>query len=94
MEDVEHVDLAFLSNPKFLVTAMTRAQSQVIVVGEPVTLSVIGECRDIWKRFIEVCHEHGSFHGLEWEEYRRQCFSAESKLNPEAPEFVPRVCID
>lgn len=37
-------DLGFLSNPKLLNTALTRTQSFVAVVGDPVAVCLIGEC--------------------------------------------------
>lgn len=39
------VDLGFFSNPKLLNTALTRAQSLVAVVGDPVSLCSEGKCR-------------------------------------------------
>lgn len=41
-------DLGFLSNPKLLNTALTRTQSFVAVVGDPVALCLIGECIQVW----------------------------------------------
>ncbi|XP_013382941.1 probable helicase with zinc finger domain [Lingula anatina] len=47
MEDF--MDFGFLSNAKLLTTAITRAQSLVAVVGDPVSLCSIGKCRyDYW----------------------------------------------
>lgn len=43
MED--YMDYGFLSNVKLLNTAITRAQSLVAVVGDPVSLCSIGKCR-------------------------------------------------
>jgi len=39
------VDLGFFSNPKLLNTALTRAQSLVVVIGDPVSLCSVGKCR-------------------------------------------------
>ena len=39
------VDLGFFSNPKLLNTALTRTQSLVAVVGDPVSLCSEGKCR-------------------------------------------------
>lgn len=39
------VDLGFFSSPKLLNTALTRAQSLVAVVGDPVSLCSVGKCR-------------------------------------------------
>ena len=41
----EYMDYGFLSNVKLLNTAITRAQSLVAVVGDPVALCSIGKCR-------------------------------------------------
>lgn len=87
-------DYGFLSNSKLLNTAITRAQSLVAVVGDPVALCSIGRCRKVWERFIEICDEHKSLFGLTWSNLRSQLDGVEMKrgyvLNPLAPEFVPR----
>lgn len=41
----DFVDYGFLSNVKLLNTALTRAQSLVIVVGDPLSLCLVGKCR-------------------------------------------------
>ena len=41
----DYMDYGFLSNVKLLNTAITRAQSLVAVVGDPVSLCSIGKCR-------------------------------------------------
>lgn len=41
----DKLDLGFLSNIKLLNTAITRAQSLVIAVGDPVSLCLVGRCR-------------------------------------------------
>lgn len=41
----DEMDYGFLSNSKLLNTAITRAQSLVAVVGDPVALCSIGRCR-------------------------------------------------
>lgn len=41
----EGLDFGFLSNAKLLTTAITRAQSLVAVVGDPVSLCSVGKCR-------------------------------------------------
>ncbi|XP_067856669.1 3'-5' exoribonuclease HELZ2 [Heptranchias perlo] len=45
--------LEFFNEPRVLNTAMTRAQSLVIVVGDAVALCSIGKCSKIWKRYIQ-----------------------------------------
>ena len=44
MEDAT-MDYGFLSNVKLLNTAITRAQSLVMVVGDPISLCLFGKCR-------------------------------------------------
>ncbi len=39
------MDYGFLSNVKLLNTAITRAQSLVAIVGDPISLCSIGKCR-------------------------------------------------
>uniref|UniRef100_A0A8C0FWF6 RNB domain-containing protein n=1 Tax=Chelonoidis abingdonii TaxID=106734 RepID=A0A8C0FWF6_CHEAB len=39
---------------------MTRAQSQVIVVGDAVALCSYGQCSKVWKRFLQECIEKGN----------------------------------
>lgn len=90
----EDADYGFLSNSKLLNTAITRAQSLVAVVGDPVALCSIGRCRKVWERFIEICDENKSLFGLTMWQLRSQLDGVELKrgyvLNPLAPEFIPR----
>lgn len=57
------IDFGFLSNSKLLNTAITRAQSLVAVVGDPVALCSVGRCRKVWERFIEICNKNDSLFG-------------------------------
>lgn len=88
------LDYGFLSNRKLLNTAITRAQSLVAVVGDPVALCSIGRCRKVWERFINICNDNKSLFGITWTLLRSQLDGVELKktytLNPLAPEFVPR----
>ncbi|MPC09692.1 putative helicase with zinc finger domain [Portunus trituberculatus] len=90
----EGLDFGFLSNAKLLTTAITRAQSLVAVVGDPVSLCSVGKCRKLWERFLQLCSEAGSLYGITWSALRAQLDGVELKktygLNPLAPEFVPR----
>ena len=54
VQDSSSLDFGFLSNEKLLNTAITRAQSLVAVVGDPLALCSMGKCRKLWERFIEV----------------------------------------
>jgi len=90
----EDIDYGFLSNSKLLNTAITRAQSLVSVVGDPVALCSIGRCRKVWERFIEICYQNKSLFGISWQSLKSQLDGVELRktyvLNPLAPEFVPR----
>ncbi|XP_048248196.1 helicase with zinc finger domain 2-like isoform X1 [Haliotis rufescens] len=48
-------DFGFLSDPKLLNTALTRAKSYVCVVGDPVALCAIGECVQVWRTYLKHC---------------------------------------
>lgn len=91
----EDIDYGFLSNSKLLNTAITRAQSLVSVVGDPVALCSVGRCRKVWERFIETCHQNKSLFGITWQILKSQLDGVELRktyvLNPLAPEFVPRI---
>ncbi|MBN3321629.1 HELZ2 Helicase, partial [Atractosteus spatula] len=52
--------LEFFNEPRVLNTAMTRAQSQVIVVGDAAALCYFGKCSKIWRSYIAQCIEKGS----------------------------------
>lgn len=90
----EDIDYGFLSNSKLLNTAITRAQSLVSVVGDPVALCSVGQCRKVWERFIEICQQNKSLFGITWQMLKGQLDGVELRktyvLNPLAPEFVPR----
>ncbi|XP_041945272.1 helicase with zinc finger domain 2 isoform X1 [Alosa sapidissima] len=52
--------LEFFNDARVLNTAMTRAQSQVIVVGDAAALCYFGRCAKTWRCYIEHCIENGS----------------------------------
>lgn len=54
-------DMGFLSNPKLLNTAITRARFQVIMVGDPIALCMLGQCVPCWKTILRVCNENLTF---------------------------------
>uniref|UniRef100_A0A8C7W2Q2 Helicase with zinc finger n=1 Tax=Oncorhynchus mykiss TaxID=8022 RepID=A0A8C7W2Q2_ONCMY len=93
-DSTEDLDYGFLSNYKLLNTAITRAQSLVAVVGDPIALCSVGRCRKFWEKFISICHENASLHGITFEQIKAQLEALELKktyvLNPLAPEFIPR----
>ncbi|KFM82919.1 putative helicase with zinc finger, partial [Stegodyphus mimosarum] len=87
------LDHGFLSNARLLNTAITRAQSLVAVVGDPVSLCSVGKCRKLWEKYILTCNKEKSLFGITWDSLRSELDSMELKknfiLNPLAPEFVP-----
>ncbi|OWF53235.1 helicase with zinc finger domain 2-like [Mizuhopecten yessoensis] len=59
---VDDSDFGFLSDPKLLNTALTRAQSFVAVIGDPVALCAVGECVNVWRVFLKHCDNMKSIH--------------------------------
>ncbi|KAJ8260068.1 hypothetical protein GJAV_G00176710 [Gymnothorax javanicus] len=57
--------LEFFNDPRVMNTVMTRAQSQVIVVGEAAALCSFGKCSRIWKSYIEECIRKNSAEPLQ-----------------------------
>ncbi|XP_033629468.1 helicase with zinc finger domain 2-like [Asterias rubens] len=56
----ETYDHGFLSDIRLLNTAMTRAQSLVLVVGDSVALCSVGKCSTIWQAYLNKCKDHGT----------------------------------
>lgn len=52
--------LELFNDARVLNTAMTRAQSCVVVVGDASALSCFGKCSGIWKRYIDHCISNNS----------------------------------
>ena len=82
----------FLSDPKLLNTAVTRARCLVAVVGDPVSICTVGECRSIWRDYIKRCNEKGGLYGVTMEELDKEMNAAIAsiELNPKAEPFVPK----
>ncbi|XP_041364401.1 helicase with zinc finger domain 2-like [Gigantopelta aegis] len=76
-------DFGFLSDPKLLNTALTRAQSFVAIVGDPVALCSIGECVQVWRTYIKHCHNMKSLHPrtLTYESIKNQVINLQ--MSPE-----------
>ncbi|KAJ1529194.1 hypothetical protein ONE63_005999 [Megalurothrips usitatus] len=89
----EESEFGFLSNSKLLNTAITRAQSLVAVVGDPIALCSLGKCRKVWERYIQTCDKNSSLHGIPWSTIQVHLDGVEFRqtygLNPLAPEFFP-----
>ncbi|XP_048588777.1 helicase with zinc finger domain 2-like isoform X4 [Nematostella vectensis] len=80
----------FLSDPKLLNTAITRAKSLVAVVGDPVSLCTVGDCRRLWKDFIKRCNELRAFYGYTMEQLNEEMKAVINviEMNPAAKPFV------
>ena len=70
--------------------------SFVAVVGDPISLCTVGDCRGNWRDYISRCHEHGTLHGASYEEIKKKLNDNLSKftLNAEANEFVPQLMVN
>ena len=80
----------FLSNAKLLNTAITRAQSLVLVVGDPLCLCTCGKLDQLWLQYIAYCHDNGGcFGSTSFEELQMTLGILNTKLNPESQEFFP-----
>ena len=55
-------NLGFLSDPKLMNTAISRAVDCVAVVGDPVAMCTIGSCRKFWLDYIKVCSQQGGLY--------------------------------
>lgn len=88
------LNFGFLSDAKLLNTALTRAQSLVVVVGDPISLCSIGDCRTLWEKFVLTCAQHGSLYHMSWEDIKYQLegfeLQKEYGLNPHAKCFWPK----
>ena len=81
----------FLSDPKLLNTAVTRARCLVAVIGDPVSLCTVGDCRSIWRDYIKRCNKRGGLHGTTLQELEKEINASivSIELNPKAQPFVP-----
>ena len=81
--------MGFLSDIRQLNTAFTRAQSLVVVIGNPLALCRIGQCCSVWKKYIKECEHNGSLYpqGAAYSDFRLDIPT--TVLNPQAIAFVP-----
>jgi helicase MOV-10 len=56
--DIKHT-LGFVANPRRFNVAMTRAQALLIVIGDPVVLSL----DPMWREFLNFVHDGGGWRG-------------------------------
>jgi exoribonuclease R/superfamily I DNA and/or RNA helicase len=84
-------DRDFLSNAKLLNTSMTRAQSLVLVVGDPLCLCTCGKLTQLWIQYIAYCRDNDSYHhgGMSYKDFQLHLGVLNAKLNPESPAFTP-----
>ncbi|XP_011881496.1 PREDICTED: probable helicase with zinc finger domain [Vollenhovia emeryi] len=88
--EVKIKDYGFLTDPRLLNTALTRAKCFVAVVGDPVALLTIGCCKDLWKKYLEEADLYG-MDRKELQTHLNQVSKIQiSPLNPHAREFFPR----
>ena len=91
--DSGDLDFGFLSDVRLLNTAVTRAQSLLAVVGDPMSLCAVGSCMNIWKDYLKRCDSKKGFHGCTLKAVMDYCISSRM-LNPSAEEFTPRMKSD
>lgn len=88
--EVKIKDYGFLTDPRLLNTALTRAKCFVAVVGDPVALLTIGCCKDLWRKYLEAADLFG-MDRKELQTHLNQVSKIQiSPLNPHAREFFPR----
>ena len=83
-------DFGFLSDAQLLNTAITRAKSLLSVVGDPMSLCSIGECRLFWKDYLERCQENNGLFGCTMKDVMDYCVQSQT-INPSAPSFIPTI---
>ena len=86
--DLSELDFGFLSNPRFLNTAVTRARSLLAVVGDPMSLCSVGECRNLWKDYLQRCSADKGLYGCTLKTVMDFCLRFQ-RLDPSAHEFIP-----
>ena len=81
----------FLSDIKLLNTAFTRAQSLLVVVGDPVALCSVGTCSQTWKSYVVECEKHQSLYPEDTsvDKIQQEIMAAKQRLNPFAKSFKP-----
>ncbi|KAM8947495.1 3'-5' exoribonuclease HELZ2 isoform 2-T2 [Pelodytes ibericus] len=60
LPESSNFSLQVFCDPRVLNTILTRARSQIIVVGDMVALCSFGGCSRIWRRYIQECVNNGS----------------------------------
>lgn len=86
-------DYGFLTNPRLLNTAITRAKALVAVVGDPVALLTTGSCRSLWGKYFQRATVRGIPQRFLNEHVTLSMAPPVPlgiPLNPLAREFIPR----
>ena len=86
--DPAELDFGFLSDDRFLNTAVTRAQSLLAVVGDPLSLCSVGACRNLWKDYLQRCKAINGLRGCTLKTIMDFCLRSQV-LDPSAHEFTP-----
>ena len=55
-------EFGFLSDAQLVNTALSRTQSWLAVVGDPVALCSVGNCGTLWRTFLKHCYKVGGVH--------------------------------
>ena len=85
--DPSELDFGFLSDPRFLNTAVTRAQSLLAVVGDPLSLCSVGACRNLWRDYLRRCEDDKGLHGCTMKTVKG-FYLRSQPLDPSAQEFI------
>ena len=86
--DLSQLDFGFLSDPRLLNTAVTRARSLLAVVGDPMSLCSVGACSNLWKDYLQRCSANKGLYGCTLKTVMDFCLSSQI-LDPSAHEFTP-----
>lgn len=83
--------LEFFTDARVLNTIMTRAQSQVVAVGDAVALCSFGACSKLWKSFIRQCVTHRSVYpeGLSLEHIEQAVVQRQRWARCQRPTALP-----
>ncbi|XP_071820469.1 3'-5' exoribonuclease HELZ2-like isoform X2 [Apostichopus japonicus] len=81
----------FLSDEGELITAITRCQCLLYVIGDPIALCSVGDCHGTWEKYIKECQENYSLFpiGTTLQSIKQEIEAAKQQLNPFASSFQP-----
>ena len=87
LDEQSELDFGFLSDPRFLNTAVTRARSLLAVVGDPMSLCSVGACKNLWKDYLQRCNDNKGLYGCTLKTVMDFCLRSQA-LDPSAHEFT------